>query len=125
MLKLLNITSKFFSIAMYVSVDSQTVCHAEFYVCLQFVSIPNVIGSLITTIKPNVKYKCYVVTIYIVTRLVTVDGVLDCQLDLLGSNTQLHTITAESLRTLPITNSSAENPLNSFVPFLLSWPPTH
>jgi hypothetical protein len=45
----------------------------------------------------------------------------DCQLDLLGSNMQLHTITAESLRTLPITNSSAENPLNSFVPFLLSW----
>jgi hypothetical protein len=49
-----------------------------------------------------------------------VDGVLDCQLDLLGSNTQLHTITAESLRTLPITNSSAENSLNSFVPFRLS-----
>jgi hypothetical protein len=63
--------------------------------------------------------------LHIVTRLVTVDGVLDCQLDLLGSNTQLHTITAESLRALPITNSSAENPLNSFVPLLLSWPPTH
>jgi hypothetical protein len=42
------------------------------------------------------------VIIYIVTCLVTVDGVLDCQLDLLGSNTQLHTITAESLRTLPL-----------------------
>jgi hypothetical protein len=37
---------------------------------------------------------------HIVRCLVTVDGVLDCQLDLLGSNTQLHTITAESLRTL-------------------------